>query len=76
MMGMSSPEWSRYVRDELGVPLDAGRDLRPRRRARARAPTSERLPLLPGAEAAVERIAARWPLALASSSNQRGHRAR
>ena len=23
MMGMSSPEWSAYLRDELGVPLDA-----------------------------------------------------
>ena len=22
MLGMSSPEWSRYVRDELGVPLE------------------------------------------------------
>ena len=30
----------------------------------------ERLPLLPGAEQAVARIAARWPLALASSSNK------
>jgi HAD superfamily hydrolase (TIGR01509 family) len=29
-----------------------------------------RLPLLPGAEAAVARIAERWPLALASSSNR------
>ena len=31
---------------------------------------AERLPLLPGAEAAVARLAARWPLALASSSNK------
>ena len=29
-----------------------------------------RLPLLPGAEAAVSRLAARWPLGLASSSNR------
>ena len=28
------------------------------------------LPLIPGARAAVERIAARWPLAVASSSNR------
>jgi HAD superfamily hydrolase (TIGR01509 family) len=30
----------------------------------------QRLPLLPGAAAAVERLAARWPLGLASSSNR------
>ena len=30
----------------------------------------ERLPLIPGAREAVERLAARWPLALASSSNR------
>jgi HAD superfamily hydrolase (TIGR01509 family) len=30
----------------------------------------DRLPLLPGAEGAVERLATRWPLALASSSNR------
>ena len=72
-------------RDELArvVALRARRAGRPAR-ARARSPTAssrtcsrpttERLPLLPGAEAAVERIAARWPLALASSSNKRGDR--
>ena len=36
MMGMSSPEWSRYVRDELGVPLDPGEISDARRGARAR----------------------------------------
>jgi HAD superfamily hydrolase (TIGR01509 family) len=30
----------------------------------------EHLPLIPGAVAAVERLAARWPLALASSANR------
>ena len=69
MMGMSSPEWSRYVRDELGVPLDPG-EISSRVVAHVLATYEERLPLLPGAEAAVERIAARWPLALASSSNR------
>ena len=69
MMGMSSPEWSRYVRDELGVPLDPG-EISDRVVAHVLATYEERLPLLPGAEAAVERIAARWPLALASSSNR------
>ena len=69
MMGMSSHEWSGYVRDELGVPLDPG-EISDLVVAHVLATYAERLPLLPGAEAAVERIAARWPLALASSSNR------
>lgn len=52
MMGMSAPEWSRYMRDTLGVPLsDADIDQRVVQRvldAYARA-----LPVLPGATAAV-----------------------
>lgn len=69
MLGMSSPEWSRYLHDELGVPLapeeinDAvvGRMLEDYRRD---------LPLIEGARDAVLRLAARWPLGLASSSNR------
>ena len=69
MMGMSSVEWSRYVHDELGV------DLAPRRISEEVVQRLEdlyrkRLPLVPGAHEAVERLAARWPLALASSSNR------
>jgi HAD superfamily hydrolase (TIGR01509 family) len=69
MLGMSSPEWSAYVRDELGVPLDQG-DISDRVVAHVLESYEARLPLLPGAEDAVARIAARWPLALASSSNK------
>jgi HAD superfamily hydrolase (TIGR01509 family) len=69
MLGMSSPEWSRYVRDTLGVPLDP-REISDRVVAHVLGTYEQRLPLLPGAQAAVARIAARWPLALASSSNQ------
>ncbi len=69
MLGMSSPEWSRYVHETLGVPLDPP-EISDRVVAHVLATYEERLPLLPGAEAAVERIAARWPLALASSSNK------
>jgi HAD superfamily hydrolase (TIGR01509 family) len=68
-MGMSSPEWSAYMRDELGVPLapDAiSRDVVRRMEDGYRAA----LPLLPGAEEAVRALAARWPLGLASSSNR------
>ena len=69
MMGMSAPEWSRYMHDELGLDEPPGviKDLVVERMAeRYRA----ELPLLPGAVEAVERFAARWPLGLASSSNR------
>jgi HAD superfamily hydrolase (TIGR01509 family) len=69
MLGMSAPEWSRYVRDELGVPLEPDEIA-----ARVVAEVLERyrreVPLLPGAVAAVRRLAARWPLGLASSANR------
>ena len=69
MMGMSSPEWSRYLHETAGVPdepetinadvvtrmLDAYRD---------------HLPLFDGAIDAVRRLAERFPLAVASSSNR------
>jgi HAD superfamily hydrolase (TIGR01509 family) len=69
MMGMSSPEWSRYMHDELGLsesPTELNAEVVRRLQDRYR----ERLPLLDGAVAAVERLAGRWPLALASSSNR------
>jgi len=69
MLGMSAPEWSRYVAGELGVPLDPAA-ISDRVVEHVLRSYAEALPLLPGAEAAVERIAARWPLALASSSNK------
>jgi len=69
MLGMSSPEWSSYVHERLGVPLDP-RDISDRVAAHVLAGYEDRLPLLPGAEEAVARIASRWPLALASSSNR------
>jgi HAD superfamily hydrolase (TIGR01509 family) len=69
MMGMSSPEWSRYLHDAAGVPdepaainddvvrlmLDAYR---------------AHLPLIAGAQDAVHRLADRYRLAVASSSNR------
>jgi HAD superfamily hydrolase (TIGR01509 family) len=69
MLGMSSPEWSRWMHDELGVPLE------PAEISRAVVEIlAERyrhgLPLLPGADAAVRALAARVPLGLASSSNR------
>jgi HAD superfamily hydrolase (TIGR01509 family) len=69
MMGMSSPEWSRYMHDTIGLrepPDEIADEVVRRMQKRYR----ERLPLLPGAREAVERLAARWPLGLASSSNR------
>lgn len=68
MQGMSSPEWSAYMREALAV------DLPPERIAdlavgKLLARYDDGLPLLPGAAEAVERIGRRWPLALASSAN-------
>jgi HAD superfamily hydrolase (TIGR01509 family) len=69
MMGMSAPEWSRFLHEELGVPgapEEISADIVRLMEARYR----ERLPLIPGAREAVERLARRWPLGLASSSNR------
>jgi HAD superfamily hydrolase (TIGR01509 family) len=69
MMGMSAPEWSRYVRDELGVDL-APEEISRRVVERLLAGYRRSLPLIPGAVAAVKRVAARWPVGLASSANR------
>jgi HAD superfamily hydrolase (TIGR01509 family) len=69
MMGMSSPEWSRYMHDVVGLaepPEEINREVVGRMLDRY----AERLPLIDGAVDAVRRIAARWPLGLASSSNR------
>jgi HAD superfamily hydrolase (TIGR01509 family) len=69
MMGMSSPEWSRYLHEELGVPLQPA-EINDAVVDRLAARYRERLPLIDGAAEAVERLAVRWPLGLASSSNR------
>ena len=69
MMGMSSPEWSRYMHDVIGLPEppeEISREVVERLATLYR----ERLPVVPGAREAVGRLAARWPLGLASSSNR------
>jgi HAD superfamily hydrolase (TIGR01509 family) len=69
MQGMSSVEWSRYLRDDLGVDLPPDRivDLVVNKLLEE---YSRGLPLIPGAVAAVRRIGRRWPLGLASSANR------
>jgi HAD superfamily hydrolase (TIGR01509 family) len=69
MLGMSSPEWSRYLQEELGVPL-APEEINDAVVARMLEDYRRDLPLIAGARDAVQRLAARWPLALASSSNR------
>jgi HAD superfamily hydrolase (TIGR01509 family) len=69
MLGMSSTEWSRYMHDELGVPVSPERissEVADRLVGRYR----QRLPLLPGAVGTVRELARNWPLGLASSSNR------
>ena len=69
MMGMSSPEWSRYLHDEAGVE-DAPDEIVAEVVRRMLARYRDQLPLMPGSIEAVERVGARWPLGLASSSNR------
>jgi len=68
MLGMSAPEWSAYMRDDLAIER-AAEEIDAEVVKRLLLVYRERLPLLPGAVEAVERLAARWPLGLASSSN-------
>jgi HAD superfamily hydrolase (TIGR01509 family) len=69
MMGMSSVEWSRYLRDELAVPM-APDEISAAVVARLEDRYREHLPLFPGALEAVGRVAGRWLLGLASSANR------
>jgi HAD superfamily hydrolase (TIGR01509 family) len=69
MMGMSSPEWSRYMHDVIGLdesPEEIDDEVVTRLLARYAA----ELPLIDGAVEAIERLAGSFRLALASSSNR------
>ena len=68
MMGMSAHEWSRYMADTLHVP-GTPEEINDAVVERMLAQYGEAPPLIPGAVDAVHRIGARWPLAIASSSN-------
>jgi HAD superfamily hydrolase (TIGR01509 family) len=69
MMGMSSPEWSRYMHDVIGL-SESPDEINAEVVRRLLVRYDESLPLLEGAIEAVERLAARWPLGVASSSNR------
>jgi HAD superfamily hydrolase (TIGR01509 family) len=69
MMGMSSPEWSRYMHEHLGVRMTPAR-IAAAVVQRLERLYRERLPLIPGAREAVAALASHWRLGLASSANR------
>ena len=67
LMGMSTAEWARYLSQDLGVglpPETVAAMVIDQMKDRYEA----QVPVMPGAAGAVRRLAARWPLGLASSS--------
>jgi HAD superfamily hydrolase (TIGR01509 family) len=69
MMGMSSPEWSRYMHDVIGLP-ESPAEIDAEVVRRMLDSYTEHLPLVDGAVEAVSRLAGSFRLALASSSNR------
>jgi HAD superfamily hydrolase (TIGR01509 family) len=69
MMGMSSTEWSRYMQEELAVPLSP-EQISEQVVERLGQLFRERLPLVSSAPGVVKELGERWPLAIASSSNR------
>jgi HAD superfamily hydrolase (TIGR01509 family) len=69
MMGMSSPEWSAYMHDVIGLP-ESPQEINDEvvRRMLERYATS--LPLIDGAVDAIRRLAVKFELGVASSSNR------
>jgi len=67
LMGMSTPEWARYLSEEVGVgwhPDEVAAAVVARMAHRY----AVDLPIIPGALEALARLGDRWPLGLASSS--------
>ena len=68
MMGMSTAEWSAYISEDFGLRGLSAQRVAELVTAAMAAEYAARLPLLPGAVAAVRDLSARWPLAVASSA--------
>ncbi|WIY04524.1 HAD family phosphatase [Amycolatopsis mongoliensis] len=67
LQGMSTPEWARYLVEELGArltPPEIATVVVKRMAARY----AEEPPLIPGAVEVVRQVSKRWPVAIASSS--------
>jgi HAD superfamily hydrolase (TIGR01509 family) len=69
MMGMSSPEWSAYMHDEIGL-RESAEEINAEVVRRMLERYREELPLIDGAVDAVQRLAAEFRLGVASSSNR------
>jgi HAD superfamily hydrolase (TIGR01509 family) len=69
MMGMSSREWSRYMHDVVGL-VEPPAEISAEVVGRLEGVYRTKLPLVEGAVEAVRRLALRWPVGLASSSNR------
>lgn len=69
MMGMSSLEWSRYMHEQLGVPMEPDR-ISATVVSRLEHLYRDHVPLLPGARQVVLAFSEVWPLGLASSANR------
>jgi len=69
MLGMSAPEWSRYMHERLGVLLDPD-EINRRVVSRMLERLREGPPLMEGAVEAVARMRQAWPLGVASSANR------
>jgi len=69
MMGMSSTEWSSFLHETAGI-SDAPEEINHAVVQLMLAAYREHLPLVDGAVEAVQRLAAAFPLAVASSSNR------
>jgi HAD superfamily hydrolase (TIGR01509 family) len=69
VMGMSPPEWSRYLHDRVGIPL-APAQIERAIVHQLRTDYEQHRPFYPGAIEAVRAIAAHWPVGIASSSGR------
>jgi HAD superfamily hydrolase (TIGR01509 family) len=69
MLGMSSSEWARYMREELSLELEPSQ-ISDAVAGLVAESYREHLPLIAGADTAVRRLAAQRPIGLASSSNR------
>ena len=66
---MSSQEWSSYMHEALGVPMEPG-EISALVAERLRERYEREVPLMPRAAETVRTLAETWPLGLASSSNR------
>ena len=67
MIGMRTNEWAKYMHDDLSVPL-APDAIAERVIERVRQRIVDSVPVLPGAERALQRLASRFELGLATSA--------